>query len=379
MGKGAKSGPCFPATSPAFGSKKMQAKFVPLSCKSLELQLLSQFFYFGGLATKGFPLPPPELVLIEKEEEREKEKLIEVNDPQGIKITVEAKALPVVSEETQQVPQEFLEVHEDYYDYDYDYGYDFEYETMNHDDDGLLPEDFLRSVVEEEEWLWEEGEEIWNKKRNESIQRSKAKNKNKKVRKTHVNALKDRKEQEKRSFLAVHFEIQKWNGVKRLPVASRLTRTPPSTSLTRYTPLTPAVNSNNPDADFQRALQLSLQETQRNPSLNTQIGLTPQQIAQLQTRDLTPEDYELLLLLDKSVKPKTVETKKVKGFPVVVVDQENLKQFEGSCTVCLVDFEIGDKVKTLPCKHYFHENCIDTWLTTSSVNCPIDGLSVAEK
>jgi len=32
------------------------------------------------------------------------------------------------------------------------------------------------------------------------------------------------------------------------------------------------------------------------------------------------------------------------------------------CSVCLAPFATGDMVKTLPCRHAFHQACIDQWL-----------------
>ena len=32
------------------------------------------------------------------------------------------------------------------------------------------------------------------------------------------------------------------------------------------------------------------------------------------------------------------------------------------CTVCKDAFKVGDKLRRLPCKHLFHENCIIPWL-----------------
>merc|ERR1712046_139112 len=42
-----------------------------------------------------------------------------------------------------------------------------------------------------------------------------------------------------------------------------------------------------------------------------------------------------------------------------------------TCTICLEDYEDGDIVRELPCGHIFHKDCIDLWLTTKSVACPI--------
>jgi len=41
-----------------------------------------------------------------------------------------------------------------------------------------------------------------------------------------------------------------------------------------------------------------------------------------------------------------------------------------SCRVCLLDYEDGDLVKTLPCMHRFHSECIDKWLATHRT-CPV--------
>ena len=42
-----------------------------------------------------------------------------------------------------------------------------------------------------------------------------------------------------------------------------------------------------------------------------------------------------------------------------------------SCAICVDDFKDKDTVRVLPCKHYFHINCIDEWLTNHSDVCPL--------
>mmetsp|Transcript_7134 Transcript_7134/g.8204 ORF Transcript_7134/g.8204 Transcript_7134/m.8204 type:complete len:162 (-) Transcript_7134:159-644(-) len=41
-----------------------------------------------------------------------------------------------------------------------------------------------------------------------------------------------------------------------------------------------------------------------------------------------------------------------------------------NCTVCLEDFAVKEEIRTLPCSHFFHTSCIDSWLKTSN-ECPI--------
>ena len=52
--------------------------------------------------------------------------------------------------------------------------------------------------------------------------------------------------------------------------------------------------------------------------------------------------------------------------PSTVVDQYEKIQ---ECVICMVDFEVGETVRYLPCAHMFHKKCVDTWLMRS-LTCP---------
>lgn len=45
-----------------------------------------------------------------------------------------------------------------------------------------------------------------------------------------------------------------------------------------------------------------------------------------------------------------------------------------SCSICLDDYGRADKLRCLPCLHRYHAECIDDWLSRSSVcpNCNVD-------
>ncbi|KAK4256716.1 hypothetical protein QN277_006403 [Acacia crassicarpa] len=41
------------------------------------------------------------------------------------------------------------------------------------------------------------------------------------------------------------------------------------------------------------------------------------------------------------------------------------------CRVCLSELQEGDKVRTLKCKHTFHQECLDRWLLQFWATCPL--------
>jgi hypothetical protein len=50
---------------------------------------------------------------------------------------------------------------------------------------------------------------------------------------------------------------------------------------------------------------------------------------------------------------------------------------EPSCSICLCEYERGEKVIGLPCGHLYHESCLDSW-TESHVRCPLCNLDLME-
>jgi len=163
---------------------------------------------------------------------------------------------------------------------------------------------------------------------------------------------------------------------------------------------------------------------------------------ELQFREVTPEDYQLLLQLDESVKPKTVDEGAVAALESFVVvapaeveeamkaaeeaekecnepaaaeevgeeakgcedEEQESKGHEShmaaraaaptaasdadlprreveagtTCCICMEEMVTGVVARQLPCAHLFHAECIDQWLTGSSVRCPMCGFDVAE-
>ncbi|KAH3757086.1 transmembrane protein [Pelomyxa schiedti] len=50
-------------------------------------------------------------------------------------------------------------------------------------------------------------------------------------------------------------------------------------------------------------------------------------------------------------------------------DSQDIPAGDTTCAICLTDYEEGDPVRQLPCKHHFHCSCVDKWLETSKT-CP---------
>lgn len=123
---------------------------------------------------------------------------------------------------------------------------------------------------------------------------------------------------------------------------------------------------------LQEKLEQDFLETLEGPAVNM-CGLTPQQLAELQTRDLSPEDYEMLLALDEQIAKKTVDKSEIDGFESRPVTPS----IEGSsCSVCMCEFEPNESVRVLPCKHLFHKECIAKWLSECNTSCPNCGVDV---
>lgn len=55
---------------------------------------------------------------------------------------------------------------------------------------------------------------------------------------------------------------------------------------------------------------------------------------------------------------------------VVSRHKEELGSADVQCAICMESFVEGESVRTLPCMHKYHVNCIDKWLV-GSTKCPL--------
>lgn len=61
----------------------------------------------------------------------------------------------------------------------------------------------------------------------------------------------------------------------------------------------------------------------------------------------------------------------IQHLPKKKLDAEMLgPELKGECTICIDDLGVGDEVTVLPCKHWFHNECVSLWLRQHNT-CPI--------
>ena len=53
-----------------------------------------------------------------------------------------------------------------------------------------------------------------------------------------------------------------------------------------------------------------------------------------------------------------------------IYELKEKQKCNNSCVICLSEFEVGDKISTIPCFHVFHTKCIQEWLETN-LTCPV--------
>jgi len=104
--------------------------------------------------------------------------------------------------------------------------------------------------------------------------------------------------------------------------------------------------------------------------------LSIEQIEDLMTRDITPEDYDLLLCLDEGLnKARTLSSSSAAALP----RPSTSMWVNEDCRICLCPMEMGEDVRILPaCHHVYHALCAARWLATGKASCPICGADVAE-
>lgn len=109
------------------------------------------------------------------------------------------------------------------------------------------------------------------------------------------------------------------------------------------------------------------------PSPNSLVSL----IANLMHLEYDEEEIESIinnLMLNDPNKYGTPPASKtaIETLETYEINQENLELYgiENTCPICKEELLIKQKAINMPCKHYYHTNCIIPWLTEHN-SCPI--------
>ncbi|KAJ3063671.1 E3 ubiquitin-protein ligase rnf13 [Podochytrium sp. JEL0797] len=53
------------------------------------------------------------------------------------------------------------------------------------------------------------------------------------------------------------------------------------------------------------------------------------------------------------------------------LDTTNESEPDESCSICITPYVENEALRSLPCSHEFHRDCVDAWLTQSANSCPV--------
>jgi hypothetical protein len=107
-------------------------------------------------------------------------------------------------------------------------------------------------------------------------------------------------------------------------------------------------------------------------------GLTPSQVDDLLDREITPDDYDMLMNLDGNIAKPSSATASREG--VDALPAARGRDHRGKdCVVCLSRLSRRSSVTVLDCGHCFHHECIAKWLLEQSRLCPICGQDAIKK
>jgi Ring finger domain len=94
-------------------------------------------------------------------------------------------------------------------------------------------------------------------------------------------------------------------------------------------------------------------------------------------RNFNGDDYEMLQQLDEGINSTTARgasEESISRLPLHTIRSSELQSrsesHANSCSVCLGQFQEGETVRTLPCLHQFHQDCVDRWLVQKAT-CPV--------
>ena len=80
------------------------------------------------------------------------------------------------------------------------------------------------------------------------------------------------------------------------------------------------------------------------------------------------ESFSYNFFPHKDLNNKQIVNEIINNLKINIIKEDKLS--DNKCIICQEDYKIGDNYIKLPCKHFFHDNCIKSWIKTKTI-CPI--------
>ncbi|KAH7575710.1 hypothetical protein ACOSP7_004393 [Xanthoceras sorbifolium] len=77
-----------------------------------------------------------------------------------------------------------------------------------------------------------------------------------------------------------------------------------------------------------------------------------------------------MIELDRPAGPPPAPLSMIEALPIVKISETHLRNDALQCPVCKEEYEVGEEVRELPCKHLYHPDCIFPWLSIHNT-CPV--------
>ncbi|GMG98908.1 hypothetical protein Nepgr_000748 [Nepenthes gracilis] len=143
------------------------------------------------------------------------------------------------------------------------------------------------------------------------------------------------------------------------------------------------------DEAYARALQ-DAEERDMAARLLAMAGITEREVLELEDHggnsqdtweEVDPDElsYEELLALGEVVgtESRGLSADTIASLPSINYKSHNTQDGErDSCVICRLEYEDGDALIVLACKHSYHSECINNWLTINKV-CPVCSVEVS--
>lgn len=143
------------------------------------------------------------------------------------------------------------------------------------------------------------------------------------------------------------------------------------------------------DEAYARALQ-DAEEREMAARLLAIAGITEREIVDVEDQgnnsqdtweDVDPDElsYEELIALGEVVgtESRGLSADTIASLPSTnYISPDNKETEADTCVICRLDYEDGDALTTLPCKHAYHSDCINNWLEIKKA-CPVCSTEVS--